>query len=290
LKRCSQVERRAAVVTRRARQLAREDRPRPPWVIAEASWYDIAALRDVWALRDAIDGEEDDQIRRVLLMVLSSIVVKVSKQVSDATTVRDRGHQPVRPGVALHWFERRAHELAGQLAVLYDDLALQGVKPIEPHLVQADARAAGLVEPHTASLVLTSSPYPGTYDYLLHHARRYAVLGMETDAADRQEIGSRRRMGKGGPKAVAKYEQDLAAAIGRMREALRPGGSMILLIGDGTLGRQIIRADELVQRIASRTGLAVAAGASQGRPNWLGGKGGPMRMEHLMELRQDRLA
>ena len=218
-------------------------------------------------------------------MVLSSIVVKVSKQVSDATTVRDREHQPVRPGLALHLFERRAHELAGQLAELRDDLVRRGVKPIEPHLAQTDARAAGLVGPHTASLVLTSPPYPGTYDYLFHHARRYALLGVDTGIADRQEIGARRRMARAGPGAVEDYEQDMAAAIGRMSEAVRPGGSIVLLMGDGTLGRHVIRADDLVRRIASRLGLAVAASASQRRPNWLGGKGSPARMEHLIELR-----
>ncbi|MGB9625626.1 MAG: hypothetical protein ACPMAQ_12290, partial [Phycisphaerae bacterium] len=192
-KRCRLVETRAARVVRLAADLARESRRPPAWVRAEASWYDPPALRDVWALRDAIDTEEDDDLRRVLRMVLSSILVKVSKQVSDATTVRDRHHRPVGPGAALHMFRRRAHELRGQLDALREDLAARGVRPPEPRLLHGDARTAGLVAPGTAALVLTSPPYLGTYDYLFHHARRYAALGLPTEYADQHEIGARRR-------------------------------------------------------------------------------------------------
>lgn len=285
-RRCKQIETRATRVARIAADLARESRQPPDWVKAEASWYDPPALRDVWALRDAVDGEEDSDVRRVLRMVLSSILVKVSKQVSDATTVRDRNHRAVGPGVALRMFCRRAHELVGQLDALREDIAARNVKRCEPRFIEGDARSARLVKAGTAALVLTSPPYLGTYDYLFHHARRFAMLGLPTAFADRYEIGARRRTSKGSVGAIDQYGRDMTAAIARMKEAIGPQRSIILLLGDGTVGERIVRADELVRRIATKTGLTVVAIASQRRPNWLTAKGETSRSEHLIELRK----
>lgn len=285
-KRCRLVETRAARVVRVAADLARESRRPPAWIRAEASWYDPPALRDIWALRDGIDTEEDDDLRRVLRMVLSSILVKVSKQVSDATTVRDRHHRPVGPGAALHMFRRRAHELRGQLDALREDLAARGIRPPEPRLLHGDARTARLVPPGTAALVLTSPPYLGTYDYLFHHARRYAALGLPTEYADRHEIGARRRTSGSATAAIERYASDLGEALARMKEAVAPGRSVVLLLGDGTVGDQVVRADQLVQRLAATVGLTTVAIASQQRPNWLVRPGGPPRAEHLIELKK----
>ncbi len=283
--RCRGIEAGAARAARVATDLARAKRRPPRWVFEESSWYDRAALRDVWALRDAVESEKDADLRRVLRMVLSSILVKVSRQASDATTVRDIDHRPVRAGTAIHLFRRRAHELAGQLNALREDLDRRGVRPPEPHLVQADARTAGLVEPRTAALVLSSPPYLGTYDYLFHHARRYAALGLPTEFADRHEIGARRRARAAPATAIEAYAKDMTAALARMKEAVRECGSIVLLLGDGTVGKHVVRADELIRRIASEIGLAVVAIASQRRPNWLTARGAPSRSEHLIELR-----
>jgi len=285
-KRCRLVEARSVRVVRIASELARESRRLPEWVRAEVSWYDPPALRDVWALRDAIDTEEDGDLRRILRMVLSSILVKISKQVSDATTVRDRHHRPVGPGVALHLFRRRARELSGQLDALREDLRARGIQPPEPRFLHGDARTARLVEPGTAALVLTSPPYLGTYDYLFHHARRYAMLGLSTGYADRNEMGARRRTSRSATAAIERYATDLGEALARMREAVAPGRSIVLLLGDGTVGHQVVRSDQLVQRLAAEAGLSLVAIASQRRPNWLAGKAGPPRAEHLIELRR----
>jgi SAM-dependent methyltransferase len=286
LKRCRQVEVRASRVARIAAELARESRRPPEWIRAESSWYDPPALRDCWALRDAIEEEADAEMRRVLRMVLSSILVKVSRQVSDATTVRDRHHRPVAPGVALRLFGRRAHELAGQLDALREDITGRGIKPGEPRFVQGDARIARLVEPGTTALVLSSPPYLGTYDYLFHHARRYAMLGLPTEYADRHEIGARRRAAEGSADAVMRYTNDMGEALARMKEAVAPGRSIVVLLGDGTVGDRLVQADLLVRRIAAKAGLTAVAIASQRRPNWLVGKGAPARAEHLIELKR----
>lgn len=285
-KRCRLVETRAARVVRIAAELARESRRPPAWLKAEASWYDPPVLRDVWALRDAIEAEPDGDLRRILRMVLSSILVKVSRQVSDATTVRDRHHRPAGPGAALHMFRRRAHELRGQLDALREDLAVRGIQPREPRLLHGDARTTRLAEPDTAALVLSSPPYLGTYDYLFHHARRYAMLGLPTGYADRNEIGARRRASRSTTAAIEQYATDLGEALARMKEAVAPGRSIVLLLGDGTVGGQVVRADLLVQRLAAKAGLILVAIASQRRPNWLVGKAGPPRAEHLIELRK----
>lgn len=282
--RCHDVEQAAREVADAAEDLADENRPRPAWVAREASWYDAAALRDVWALRDVIDTVSDADLKRVLRMVLSSILVRVSKQASDATTVRDRFHRPVRRGDALRLFALRGRELARQLMALAADLANRGITPTEPQFRLADARKTPLAPPETATLVLSSPPYLGTYDYLLHHARRYAALGESTRFADQCEIGARRRARDDPGGAIDTYERDMRAALGLIRDALRAHGCAVLLLGDGMLSDRIVQADQVIRRLAPCAGLSVAAIATQRRPNWLTDAGAPTRAEHLIEL------
>lgn len=285
-RRCEHMSSKATRISHIARDVAAEMRLPAQWIAAEADWYDAAALRDLLALRELIDKEDDADLRRVLRMVLSSIVVKISKQVSDATTVRDRHHKTVYAGVAPRLFRQRSQELSGQIDALRRDLQQRNVRRIEPRLVQADARNGGLVPPGTASLVLSSPPYLGTYDYLFHHARRYALLGLRADYADRHEIGSRRKAVRDPEKAVETYERDLRESLVRMREAIAEDGAIVLLLGDGLMADRRVAVDDMARRLAAPAGLRVVAVATQKRPNWLTQRGAATRAEHLIEFRR----
>lgn len=247
---CRSVEREAGRVASDAAKAAHRELALPGWTESVRSWFSPHTLKEIVLLGDRIGAVEGRDVRRILRTVLSSIVVKLSRQAFDSAAVPDRDFRPWRPGTAFRFFRERGVELTGMLLRLSSDLHKRNTAFVEPELRLADAREVDLKTPY--DLVLTSPPYPGVYDYSRQHRLRFPLFEDDGSFAERHEIGSRRAPGN--------YEADLSAALRRI--PLGANGRMILLIGDGRIGGTVVKADELLERIK---GFHVEAVASQGR-------------------------
>jgi hypothetical protein len=118
--------------------------------------------------------------------------------------------------------------------------------------------------------VLTSPPYPGTYDYVEQHALRLAFLGMDARGLEAGELGARRRFAAGRSEAaLLEWERDMTAVLRGLARVLAPGGAIAMVIGDSRVGQageaRAVFADEVVGRLAPPAGLRVVAAASQRR-------------------------
>ena len=244
----------------------------PAWTMQEREWYDPHTLREIGALYQRIHAE-DDPFRRLMKVVLSSLLVRLSRQVSDSMVKLDVYHRSKPRHAAFRWFREKVAELTKGLLQLSSNLYKRKIAFVEPDLRREDARKAE-VPKGSVDLLLTSPPYAGTYDYTWHQDRRYGLFNSEKAFPVTREIGSRRSGGRG-------YVADLQAVLARFSPALTPAGRMILLIGDGLVGETPIKADEVLPKIAAEIGWAVKAGASQHRRDW---SGGPDRREHLLLL------
>jgi hypothetical protein len=268
----------------RARALRQEHGGRAPrgFFAAEGAWYDPPALVDVWSFAEALRGGGDTQ--RALRACLSSVLVKASRQASDSVTRVDRDHRWVPKGRVEQWFLARADELADALAALAD--AADPATP-PPRLAVRDARAP--LDPALApyAAVITSPPYPGTYDYVEHHRRRYTALRLDPAAAAAGEIGSRREQReRGWQSATDRFERDLSAALAAWRPSLAAGGRVLLVIGDGQRPDGVVRSLRVVERAGERAGYVVAASISQPRATQghIGTDRADAKEEHLVAL------
>jgi hypothetical protein len=244
------VEREGGRVASDAAKAAHRELSLPAWAELHASWFTPHTLKEIVLLSDHVGGVADADLRRLLLAVLSSIVVKLSRQASDSMPVPDRTFRPWKPGTAFRFFRERAVELTGMLLRLSSDLHKRKVAFVEPDLRLGDARKLTLASPY--DLVLSSPPYPGVYDYSRHHRLRFPLFGDDGSFAERHEMGAKRDPGD--------YAADLAASLKRI--PLGANGRILLLIGDGTIEGKPVRADDLLRRIP---GLALRAVASQAR-------------------------
>ena len=270
----------AREVSHAAREL-RESQPRvPPHVWEqEGEWYDPPALHEVWSLSVSIrDKRGSDEERRVLRACLSSIIVKASKQASDSVPRLDRDHRFIPRKRVDGWFIARANELADRLG----DLARNAKGDTrEPDLGLLDAR----LDPHglerCVQTVITSPPYPGVYDYVAHHQRRYGALGLDTDLAQRYEIGARRAVKTNGWRdASKKFQRDMTTVMGVWRKALVPGGLAYVVIGDGQHPSGVIRVLPLMKEAAREAGLEWLGHATQDRKTWSVGGRAPKETRH----------
>ncbi len=242
---------------------------------AELRWYDVHVLKELGGLREEIRAVPDLEDRVPLIVCFSSILVKVSKQRSDTAEVVAK--KRIRKGLSTELFLRKAQELSERWAALNE--VAEGPPPL---LFEGDARSLPrILGSKRMDLILTSPPYGGTYDYAAHHARRIAWLGLDDSKLRRLEMGARRESRREG--AADAWDRDVSAMLEAMKSVLRPGGQIVLLMGDAQIGRERVPPPPQVAYLGAKHGLAVHAVASQRRTDWTGHRA---REEHLIWLRQ----
>lgn len=251
----------AAFADARRSRRAGATRRYPPEDVAT---FDPHVLLELDSLRAGIVqlGGDDTRVREGLELVLSSILVKVSRRVSDTSAVR--APRRIAAGFAARLFARKAAEFArrlGELAVL-----VSSGTP-EARVALDDAARLRAVGASTVDVVVTSPPYAATYDYLAHHGLRMRWLGLDSRAFAAGEMGSRRRYAKlDAPAARQTWMRELTAFLRALSRVSRKGARVALLLGDSAIGGEALRADQIVSMVAPESGFALLARASQRRP------------------------
>jgi 16S rRNA G966 N2-methylase RsmD len=241
----------------------------------ERAFYAPNVVLELAGIRHEILSLEARMTQRMLEVVLSSIIVKVSLQRAD--TSEELTDKRIRKGLTTEIFLRKGRELVERWEAL--DRALPPrVRPAQ--LVLGDARDLPALVRGRFDVILSSPPYGGTYDYHAHHVRRYPWLGIDASALEQGEVGARRAL-SGSHEGVKRWDEELLACLSAMRSMLRDGGCIVLLIGDAELGGKRVDAHQQIARLGKRIGLQAVAGAAQMRQDF---RGGAPRREHLLML------
>lgn len=226
--------------------------------------FEPHVLLELDSLRLAVFNRTHDPAFPDLQLILSSILVKLSKKRGDTAT---GGPAPKRTaaGFAAKLFARKAEELARRLAVFAQRLP----RPVPEVLIaQADATSAN-PSPGPVDAVVTSPPYAATYDYSAQHALRLRWLGMEEEGFVRGEFGSRAAYHRVTvDEAHAKWDRELTAFLRAVGLVLPKGGPLAMVIADSAVRDVALRADEIVAEVARRHGFIPVARASQPRPHF----------------------
>ena len=253
---------RAHEVARHGATLVRA-RARIPFPADERRWFAPHTLHEVAALAASVNELRDGFEKDALRMLLSSILVKVSRQRSDSDA-RPVG-KTVAPGAALHFFARKSLELSRCLA------ALEAATPRHtrsPKLAVDDATALRSVPSQAVDVVIASPPYANTYDYSVQHARRYAWLALDASGLADREMGAARWFADDPEAGALRFERELGSLCAACARVLRPAGMVMFVMADGSAGDRALRADESLALAARHAGLRVAARVSQSRPTF----------------------
>jgi hypothetical protein len=275
------------LVIKLANALRDDARPHPTFRERVGYAFDPQSLHEVWSLatiiNDTLTTDPNRSSHRILRAALSSIIVKVSKLVSDSVAKVDRTKTNFTPkGRVDHWLKKRIFELSEQLQATAR--LLPAASP-DPLLFLGDARVAPPKLPPLAAII-SSPPYPGIYDYVDHHKLRLMVLGLPVAPMVDQEIGSRRESERLGlDVGTSRYVTDLEGVLTTWSKTLVPNGFVAFVIGDGQVEGRITPVLPLLERAATSARLWVRAFVSQPRPVF-GTKGHAPKMkdEHLVLL------
>jgi hypothetical protein len=265
----------ARAAARKLTDAARAANADPPEGILAtvADWYAPHVLHELEALRSGIFAMEPGVPRTLLWACFSSTLVKVGWRKSDTSSARERHHRP--EGTAAILFHKKVRELGRRIAELRD-LVPAGTP--EADLGLADARAVAVTPP--VDLVLTSPPYPSTYDYLPMQHLRTVWLGLPGGSG---EIGSRRAFREGGRQGKRAWIEDTRTWVANVVRSLRPGGHLVVVIGDGLTPSGPIDASQPTEEAARAAGLVAVARASVERADHARGAA---RWEHVFAFRR----
>ena len=234
---------------------------------ADVSMFQPHVLLELDSVRAGLDKVADVWTREALELVLSAILIKLSRRESD--TSEREVEKRLAGGYPARLFVHKTEELAARLAEVAPTLAAGQEKELRALVLEGDARELDGVGTASIALTVTSPPYPGNYDYLEHHAARLRWLRLAPGSFDRDEIGARRRLDPLGQReGTARWREELAASLRALRRVSTDDGAAVLLLADSVVASAPVYAVDLLRSVASASGFAVRAVASQPRPHF----------------------
>jgi hypothetical protein len=252
----------------------------------DVSLFEPHVLLELDSLRVGVEGVRDDATRADLELVLSSVLVKLSRKPGDTSS--GTAQRRTAAGFAARLFVQKAQDLASRLAAFG---RLLPKPPPAAVVLQDDATQLEKLAPEPVSAIITSPPYAATYDYLAHHALRLRWLGLDASGLARGEIGSRTAYSRLKPNAAgAAWGKELERFFRAASRVLPAGGPLAVVMADSAVGDVAIRAEEVVAEAGRACGLQPAARASQARPHFHGPTAKAFRdrprREHALLLRK----
>jgi DNA modification methylase len=220
----------------------------------QAHWFQTNMLRELAWLRSSVtESAKTEALRTFLLCVFSSIVTTASRQDSETRYVAVDKDQP--DGYALSRFARRLEQglLAGA-EYSESSTAARNVPTVIHSSV--DAVKSRAVKDRSIDLVMTSPPYPNSYDYYLYHKLRMAWLGYDWAEAKRLEVGSRYEHSSDRA-SIDVFTRRMEPLLANVRRMLKPSKLAYFFVGDAILQGKLINMADLYADLGLKVGLRV---------------------------------
>jgi DNA modification methylase len=248
--------------------------------------FDPHVLLELDSLRAGIaQSEAAPAVRRALGLVLSAILVKVSRKKSD--TSRALEAKRIAAGFTAKLFRRKAEELAERAEAYRGRREGKARWRVELD----DATRLASVRDASVGLVVSSPPYAATYDYWAHHALRLRWLGLDGRGFARGEFGARRHYDRLTiVEARDRWQRDLHALLRSLARVTADQASVCLQFADSAVAGEPLFADEELRAAVARAPFVWLAEASQVRPHFHGPTARAFearpRREHVFLLRR----
>jgi hypothetical protein len=213
-------------------------------------WFQSHVLHELSIIKSSIDiANLSPELRDFLLLGFSSIIVYVSNQESET---RYSSYQKRIP--LLHTFQTYKTKVSDMTKRMREFNRV--ASDCEAVSYNADVRELGFLDDNTADAIVTSPPYPNTYDYYLYHKQRMNWLDMEWEFLKEVEIGSRLKHSSLG-EGIDSYMQDMQRGFEHFRRVLRPDRYFAIIIGDSVIQDELFKGDEMVSTLSESVGFKI---------------------------------
>ena len=213
-------------------------------------WFQNHVLHELAIIKTSIMQKAfNNDFKDFLLLALSSIIVPVSNQDSETRYAAIKKRIPPKHVFSLFKKKlRNMSERMKQFNIRASDCKTQ------VHF--DDCRKMDLLPENSVNLIVTSPPYPNTYDYYLYHKLRMFWLEMDWERAKNNEIGSRLRHSSQ-KENIESYINDMRDCFDHFKQVLKPEGPFVIVVGDSIIRKKLLKADEIIGELSEKTGFKV---------------------------------
>ena len=190
-------------------------------------WFCDDSIKVLSYIKMAINELESEDEKVFCNLVFSAIINSASNQESDT-----RYAAVFKPKLNIEYVGELFIKKFNSTLALFEDFSREyRNKTFSKPLLLDSKKCDSAIDKNSVDLILTSPPYPNTYDYYLYHKHRMNWLGYDVKFSMESEIGSRREFSSlKHPKE--KFDDDMYEILSHANTVLKKGGHAILVMGD----------------------------------------------------------
>lgn len=213
-------------------------------------WFQEHVLHELAIIKSSINQENLDlKLKNFLLLAFSCIIVPVSNQDGETRYAAVKKEIPFKHAFSL--FKEKVLDMICRMKLFN-----QKASDCEASVYNVDSREANFIDENTVDLIVTSPPYPNTYDYYLYHKLRMFWLDMDWEKAKFNEIGSRLRHSSR-KEPIEAYVRDMTKCFENFSQILKPEKHFVIIIGDSIIQKKLMKGDEIVSELAKKTSFKI---------------------------------
>lgn len=208
-------------------------------------WFEPEAIEALSYLRKMINShfKNAQKLIDICFVAFSSIIVSVSNQESD-TRYAAISKKNITLDMIISLYIRKLTTLIGILKSESRNIEVLDKSSV----LLINSKSLNKHFRGKADFLVTSPPYPNTYDYYLYHKHRMSWLGYDYKPVMNAEIGSRREFSSL-KRPAENFENDLLDVFTACNAVLKEGAHIMIIIGDGKIRGDFYDSLEMTLRI-----------------------------------------
>ncbi|WP_340572482.1 site-specific DNA-methyltransferase [Stenotrophomonas sp. G106K1] len=214
-------------------------------------WFQKNVQRELSWIFSEVNKVDSENLRGFLRSVASSIVTSVSNQ--DSETRYTAVCKSIEDGFVLQRFERKLRKSI----IVASEWASLGLKSDRtPEVINSSISSLtdATLGDNSIDLIVTSPPYPNSFDYYLYHKMRMVWLGFSFSDAQSDEIGSRyEHSSKRAP--IDTFIARMRPVMSQLSRVLKPSKLAYLFVGDSVINGSFVNMSELYADLAKDSGF-----------------------------------
>ena len=210
-------------------------------------WFCDDSIKILTLIRNKIFLLKNEKEKTFCELIMSSIINLASNQESDT-----RYAAVYKPKLSIDFVAEAFIKKFESTLELYKDFNKELSFDVfeTPELLDSK-ECTSLFGKNSIDLILTSPPYPNTYDYYLYHKHRMNWLGYDVNFSKNNEIGSRREFSSLKlPKE--KFNEDMFAILSACNKGLKRKGYAVLVMGDGRIQGKVYEAKSNMETLCKK--------------------------------------
>jgi site-specific DNA-methyltransferase (cytosine-N4-specific) len=205
-------------------------------------WFQENVLYELAIIKSVIkESDVSKELKDFLNVALSSIIVTVSNQESETRYAAI--NKNIEPKETFNLFRNKVNNMIERMKEFNLKASDEVVE-----VFQADSRFIDFIKDNTADFIVTSPPYPNTYDYYLYHKLRMFWLDYDVIKVQENEIGSRHKHSSK-KESVDSYIKDMQLCFQHFSRILKPNKYFAIVVGDSIIAGKTIKGDDLITEI-----------------------------------------